>query len=352
MVTFDDKGVCNYCKSHIPIGKKPALHVLEDILSQYRSKDNTVDCVVTFSGGRDSCFALYLLMKQFNMHPLAVTYDWGLMTPEARINWKLTKEKLDIEHIIIEADKDRIRRNIKQNITAWLKKPHMGMIPLFTEGDKTMEYHISKLAKQKGISLVVTGNGNSFERTRFKMSFFGVNEDAESNELSARGHTKLMLRYMIEYLRNPGYINSSIMRLLNAYFVQYILAYEAKNSNWIKFFQYVPWNENEILATIRRELNWESPKDTVLTWRIDDGTAPFYNYLYYKMVGFTENDTFRSNQIRNGILLRGAALEIVKEENKPRYEAIKRYLEFVGLDYDSTMKRINEIAELHNKKDS
>ena len=31
-----------------------------------------------------------------------------------------------------------------------------------------------------------------------------------------------------------------------------------------------------------------------------DGTAGFYNYVYHTVAGFTEHDTFRSNQIREG----------------------------------------------------
>ena len=45
---------------------------------------------------------------------------------------------------------------------------------------------------------------------------------------------------------------------------------------------------------------WERAVDTSSTWRLGDATAPFYNYIYYTVAGFTEHDTFRSNQIREG----------------------------------------------------
>lgn len=345
MISFDNQGVCNYCKSYVSEKKKFDVEDLEKILAKYRSSDGGTDCIVTFSGGRDSCYVLYRLVKDFNMHPLAVTYDWGLMTPEAQLNRKKTTEKLGVKHTIIKADIDNIKWHIHQNVLAWLKKPHPGLIPLFTQGDKTMEYYISKVAKERNISLIITGNGNFLERTRFKTSFLGVNENAESNELSFLAHIKLMFRYIYEFLRNPRYINSSLIELLKAYFVQYLLAYESTRENWIRFFLYIPWDEDEILSTIRRELNWKTPKDTILTWRIDDGTAPFYNYLYYRMVGFTENDAFRNNQVKEGVLTREKALKIVEEENKPRYKAIKQYLKFVNLNYGEIMQRIDEISQ-------
>ena len=66
------------------------------------------------------------------------------------------------------------------------------------------------------------------------------------------------------------------------------------------------------------------------------------------MSGFSEHDTFRSNQIREGQIDRETALKLVQEENKPRYQNIVWYLEAVGLDYETVVKRINQIPKLYN----
>ena len=62
------------------------------------------------------------------------------------------------------------------------------------------------------------------------------------------------------------------------------------------------------------------------------------------MVGFTEFDTFRSNQIREGSLSREQALELVEIENRPRYQGIKWLLDVLDLDFDKTISRINEFT--------
>ena len=49
------------------------------------------------------------------------------------------------------------------------------------------------------------------------------------------------------------------------------------------------------------------------------GTAAFYNYIYYNITRFAENDALRSNQIRQGVMTRERALELVKQENEPRW---------------------------------
>ena len=99
--------------------------------------------------------------------------------------------------------------------------------------------------------------------------------------------------------------------------------------------------------TLINKYEWELAPDTTTTWRIGDGTAAFYNYIYYKVAGFTEHDTFRSNQIREGDISREEALELIKEENKPRYPNIKWYLDTLDLNFEDVIKVVNEIKPLY-----
>ena len=67
------------------------------------------------------------------------------------------------------------------------------------------------------------------------------------------------------------------------------------------------------------------------------------------MAGFSEHDTFRSNQIREGDLTRAEALDLVKIENAPRYPNIKWYLDAVGLDFTSVISTVNSIDRLYER---
>jgi hypothetical protein len=109
------------------------------------------------------------------------------------------------------------------------------------------------------------------------------------------------------------------------------------------------WDEKEVESTLINEYDWEVAKDTKSTWRIGDGTAPFYNYIYYVIAGLTENDTFRSNQIREGLITREKASELVNEQNIPRYESIKWYCDTIGIDFENTMRTINSVPKLYQK---
>jgi hypothetical protein len=47
------------------------------------------------------------------------------------------------------------------------------------------------------------------------------------------------------------------------------------------------------------------------------------------------------------MISREEALKLVYEENKPRYNSLKWYLEIIGLDYESVIKTINKIPRMY-----
>ena len=113
-------------------------------------------------------------------------------------------------------------------------------------------------------------------------------------------------------------------------------------------FHYIDWDEKTIVNTITEKFNWEKETDTIATWRTDDGTAAFYNYIYLTMAGFTEFDIFRSHQIREGTLSREIAFELVKEENKPRFKSVEWYGQAIDFDMNKAVYTINIAPKLYN----
>ena len=105
-------------------------------LEKHRKSNGEPDCIVTLSGGRDSCFVLHTFVEEYGMNPIAYTYDWGMVTDLARRNQSRMCGGLGVEHIVISADITTKRENIRKNVEAWLKRPSLGTIPLFMAGDK------------------------------------------------------------------------------------------------------------------------------------------------------------------------------------------------------------------------
>ena len=344
-IEFNNEGTCNYCVNHKPKNHSKPLSNLIELVEPYRSKDGKPDCIVPFSGGRDSTFTLHHVKATLKMNPIAFTYDWGMVTDLGRRNIARVCGKLGVENIIVSADLHWKRKNIRQNIIAWLKRPDLGMVPLFMAGDKYFFYYTEQLKKQTGIDLNIWGI-NNLENTDFKVGFCRVKPDFNKKRIySLSASSKIMLIKHIgkNLLTNPSYFNSSVPDTIGSF----ISRYRFENKDYYHFFDYYNWNENEIEKLLHEEYNWETATDTKSTWRIGDGTAGFYNYIYFTVAGFSEYDTFRSNQIREGMITREEGLKMIEEENRPRYSSIKWYTEIVGLDFESTIKRINQIPKLY-----
>lgn len=227
---------------------------------------------------------------------------------------------------------------------AWLKKPQLGTVPLFMAGDKQYFYYANKLSKELDIKLILFCS-NDYERTNFKYGFSQVKPKFGHYQAYSYGlaeKAKLAAYYASQYLKNPSYLNSSLFDTLTAYLSYYFIPHD-----YLYLFRYINWDERQIGQTLRQEYNWELARDTKSFWRIGDGTAPFYNYIYLAMAGFTENDTFRSNQIRAGMISREEALKLVEQANQPRYDSIKWYCQTIGLDHQQVLKIIDSAPKLY-----
>lgn len=339
---FDGSGVCSMCRSYqktLPLGRD----ALEERVAPFRRTDGKADCIVSISGGRDSSFGLHYVKQELGLNPVSFTYDWGLVTDLARRNISRLCGRLGVENILVSADLKEKRANVRRNILAWLKRPQLGMIPLFMAGDKQFFYHGNRLARQTGLKLVFFFP-NRLERTNFKSGFCGVSEGNQWYfNVSPAQKLKLASYFGKEFLLNPSYVNQSLIDTAHAFYSTYFLP----NDRLLFLFDYVPWDEQVIMSTLREKYDWQRATDTDATWRIGDGTAAFYNYIYYTVAGFTEHDTFRSNQIREGLMTRDAALSLALKENQPRHDALREYSQVIGFDWDEAQRIIDAMPKLY-----
>lgn len=343
-IHFDHEGVCNYCRNYRPRNAPKPKEELFKLVEPYRRAHGN-DCVVPFSGGRDSCYALHLIVNELEMKPVTYTYDWGMVTDLGRRNISRMSAELGVENIIVADDIQKKRDNIRKNLTAWLKAPDLGMINILMAGDKHFFRHVETIKRQTGISLNLWGV-NPLETTHFKAGFLGVPPDFEEDKVYNSGAMK-QLRYQYLRLRamakSPGYFNSSLWDTFSG---EYYRSFHQK-TDYFHVFDYWTWDERLVDQCLAM-YDWEKAPDTSTTWRIGDGTAAFYNYVYHLVAGFSEHDTFRSNQIREGQITRAEALALIEDEHRPRYANIKWYLDAVGLDFADTIRVVNDMPRLYD----
>ncbi len=343
-IEFDADGVCNYCRDY----EKPKLAgkaALEAELAKHRRTDGQPDCIVAFSGGRDSSYGLHLLKTEYDMNPVAYSYDWGMVTDIARRNQARMTGQLGVEHFFRAADIPAKRRYIRKNIMAWLKRPHLGMVPIFMAGDKFF-YRIGRqLRHETGIPLVIFCAGNPLERTDFKGGFAGIRESMHGQRLfafSLANKLQIAAFYGSQYLLNPAYFNESFRDTVESFFTTFV-----GKDDFLYLFHYLEWDEKEINKTLIEQYGWETAPNTDNTWRIGDGYTSFINYIYHSIAGFSEFDTFRSQEIRAGLMTRDEALALAFTDNQPDIETLQEFAGQIGINLEEVITRIEGTPKLY-----
>jgi hypothetical protein len=305
------------------------------------------DCIVSLSGGRDSSFVLHYAVRVLGLKPLVFIYDWGMLTETGRENQVKMIKALGLNEVFVKDNPSLKQRNIRRNLDVWLSAPAPapGLIPLFMAGDKPFFYFARRLKLERRHEMTLAGFSD-IEAEDFKEGFCGVRTDSF---LAGKKHygllpaqkLKVVGYYAAQFLKNPRYLNPSIVDTLFGFYSYYLLPHDY----FTNLFQYVAWDEEKVLSALRSEYDWRPEPDAASSWRTGDASAPFIHYLFLTLYGFTENDFLRSNQIRRGMISRPAALARLAEENKPRLDGVKSFCRRIGLNYDYLIERVGVFAD-------
>ncbi len=105
-IHFNDEGVCNYCLSFC------GLDTLKSDTERYRQKFESLlercrkhsgyECLVCYSGGKDSTYTLDMVKNHYGLRILALTMDNGFISPVAMENMRRTVEIIGVDHIIFK----------------------------------------------------------------------------------------------------------------------------------------------------------------------------------------------------------------------------------------------------------
>jgi hypothetical protein len=83
--------------------KTKYLEMFRELAGRLRGKSG-YDCAVSFSGGKDSTYTLYVLKEVFKLKVLALTFDNGFLSEQAFDNIRAVTERLGADGIIFKAD--------------------------------------------------------------------------------------------------------------------------------------------------------------------------------------------------------------------------------------------------------
>src|ERR1700722_750284 len=119
VITFDAEGVCATCRQieykHDKIDwdarRKEFIHIAD----QYRGS-GPYDCIVPFSGGKDSTFTALALVRDFGLKPLIVSYDHGFYRPVVLENNERTVKKLGADYLKFKGDWQTVKKLMRVSL--------------------------------------------------------------------------------------------------------------------------------------------------------------------------------------------------------------------------------------------
>jgi len=104
-ISFDEKGICNYCRREERFIEKNAEKKaafrdrLDELVIEGKGQNESYDAVVAYSGGKDSSYTLKLLKERYGIRLLSITFDNHFVSPKARENIRKITDALEVDHM-------------------------------------------------------------------------------------------------------------------------------------------------------------------------------------------------------------------------------------------------------------
>jgi hypothetical protein len=243
-----------------------------------------------------------------------------------------------VDHVFLKHN--YTKKSLPSMLRAWTHRPSAAMISFLCLG--------CRLGLQKGILSMTKGPprrvcilGGGEPEGSFATAFFSSTATRLPRALSvAPGVIRELLRNP-QYLRSPSCIVRMVHEMLRYWPPLRCIRRVLRPQPWqtVNLFSYIPWDENKIMNTIQKELNWKQYHYSATPWRSDCKINLLKNELYRKTLGFTKNDEILSGMVRRGQITRAAALARATKENVIPEAFLREFFATLGLSYEAWAAR-------------
>lgn len=335
MLTFDKEGVCSVCrqiehKENIDWSAREK--ELFDFLEQYRGK-GSYDCIIPFSGGKDSTFQAYSLVTKFKLKPLIVSFDHGFYRPTHLKNVERTVKKLGVDYLKFKSDWQVVKKLMKES--------------LMRKGDIMWHSHCGiyaypmQVAVKFKVPLVIWGESTA-EYTSYHN--FEEPEEVDEKRFNRMGNLGINAEDM------AGFLDGTVtMRDLEPYQYPKLADLRAIKFRSICLGNYIPWDTKKQSEIINKELGWQGdhvegiPYERYWYEKIEDAFQGIQDYLKWIKRGMSRMTHLASIDIRNGRMTRDEGLKLIEEWEGRRPASLDVFLKAINM----TDKEFHDIALTH-----
>jgi hypothetical protein len=317
-ISFDERGLCNFC-AETPIAtevekKRLALkEALDQVIFEHKGKAH-YDCVVAFSGGKDSSYTLAHLVQTYGLNCLAVTIDNDFMANQARTNCKTITQALGVDHIMYTPAAGFMNKIYLNSVTQKDIHPKAAIkraSGICNSCINLINAYMVKTALQNGVFLIAGGYiGGQVPKDSAIMTL-NLQRKKQMDQVSLKRYAAYFGEEAHRYfgLDDRLYAQGDKITVINPMLTLHV-------------------SEETILSKIKT-LGWQAPKNTgknSSNCLLNDlGIA-----IHQKQYGFHPYVFEISEQIRQGTLDRQTALEKI-EKTRP-FSTLSWQMEKIGLD--------------------
>jgi len=329
-ITFDEGGVCAVCNQNKlkkeKIDWEQRKEWLRELCDKYRGK-YAYDCVVPYSGGKDSTYTLLYLMKEMNMKPLVVSFDHGFYRPLHLENRERTFKKMGVDFIGFKASWKIVRETMLESLKrkgdfCW--HCHCGI------GAGTMQ-----VAIRWGIPLVFWGQPESeYGCQGYTYEEIEVVDEEQFNRYK---HLGIPAEDMVGML--PGWVK---LRDLATFMYPKYDEWKKVGVVSVRLGSYIPWDPRAMAGVIRDELGWEFTTVEGIPeeygWeKVECMFQGIRDYLKFIKRGFGRTNHLVSIDIREGRKSREEGKKLIAQYDGKRPASLDLFLQLLGLSEDEFM---------------
>lgn len=340
-LTFDQEGVCSVCRQiefkQTGIDWEAKRAELDVIVDGVRGKHD-YDCIVPFSGGKDSTFTLLYLVKDMGLKPLVVRFDHGFLRPTLNDNALKTFRTLGVD--------------VHHFTPNWQVVRKLMLEALRRRGDFCWHCHTGIfsypmwVALKEKVPLVIWG-----EPSAEYSSFYSYDEEEEVDERRFNAFVNLGINAedMLGMLDNSVSDYPVTARDLKPYSYPPAADLRKLRLRSICLGSYIPWDVKAQVERVKNELGWKG--DQV------EGVPPEYDYekiecfmqgvrdwTKYLKRGFARTTHLTSIDIRNGRKTRDEAVELVKQYDGRRPPSLDLFLRYLDITEEQYMEIVGQHA--------